>query len=264
MGDLLEDILEDIVGTDELTELETWRAALAEFVATLGFVFLGSAAVVTSFIVFGGTGDLTPERLIIIAMGHGFAIAVLVWATAHISGGHINPVVTAAAFVTGKIKFLKGALYVLGQLGGAICAAFLLKAVLPNSEENGLGAHALSAAMKDESAGLAVLLEAILTFLLVFVVFAVAVDRRGPGNLAPLAIGMIFMLGHFAGYPLTGASMNPARTLGPAWAADQWADHWIYWAGPMGGGILAAVVYQLVFAQRGEEEGEAESEAEAA
>ncbi|MCH8089953.1 MAG: aquaporin, partial [Chloroflexi bacterium] len=179
---------------------------------------------------------------------------VLVWATAHLSGGHINPAVTLAAFITGKIKLAKGALYVIAQVSGAVCGAFLLKSVIPNALEGGLGAHALSPAMAAESAGLALLLEGTLTFFLVFVVFATAMDRRGPGNLAPLAIGLVVMLDHLIGVPLTGASMNPARTLGPAWAAGQWADHWIYWLGPMGGGVLAALVYQTIFAQRGDAE----------
>jgi MIP family channel proteins len=245
--------LSNLIGTDELNRKETWQAAAAEFVATLSFVFLGPAAVVASFIAFGGTDQLTPARLIVIAMGHGFAIAVLVWAIAHISGGHINPAVTIAAFVVGKIKLAKAGLYVIAQLSGAVCGAFLLKAVIPDTQEGGLGAHALSPAMQDESAVLGFLVEVVLTFFLVFVVFAVAMDKRGPGNMAPFAIGMVVMLDHFIGVPLTGASMNPARTLGPAWAADQWADHWIYWAGPIVGGIIAAVVYQVVFAQKGKE-----------
>ena len=112
----------------------------------------------------------------------------------------------------------------------------------------------LSPEMVDESVMLGFSVEVVLTFLLVFVVFATAMDRRGPGNVASFAIGMIVMLDHFIGVPLTGASMNPARTLGPAWAADQWADHWLYWAGPIAGGALAALVYELVFAKRGETE----------
>ncbi|MFQ5934223.1 MAG: MIP family channel protein [Dehalococcoidia bacterium] len=246
-----------MIGRDEINQTETWQAAAAEFAATFAFVFLGPAAVVASFIAIDpGTTGLTPARLAVIAMGHGFAIAVLVWATAHISGGHINPAVTIAAFVTGKIKAAKGLMYVAAQMTGGICGAFLLKAVIPNAQEGGLGAHALSPAMSDETAGLALLVEAVLTFFLVFVIFAVAMDRRGPGNVAPFAIGMVIMLDHFIGVPLTGASMNPARTFGPAWAADQWADHWIYWAGPIAGGVIAAVIYEAIFAKRGEEASE--------
>ena len=249
----MNDIIKIDIGADELSNHDTWRAAAAEFLATLSFVFIGPGTVVMTGIAFGGSVD-GASRLLTIALGHGLAIAVLVWATAHLSGGHINPAVTLAAFITGKIKLAKGVLYVIAQVSGAVCGAFLLKSVIPNALEGGLGAHALSPAMAAESAGLALLLEGTLTFFLVFVVFATAMDRRGPGNLAPLAIGLVVMLDHLIGVPLTGASMNPARTLGPAWAAGQWADHWIYWLGPMGGGVLAALVYQTIFAQRGDAE----------
>ena len=176
---------------------------------------------------------------------------MLVWATGHISGGHINPAVTIAAFVTRKISLLKGSLYVIAQVSGAICGAFLLKAVIPDNLEGGLGAHALG---NVDEAAIGFLVEVILTFFLVFVIFATAMDKRGPGNVAPFAIGMTVILDHFIGVPLTGASMNPARTLGPAWAAGQWADHWLYWAGPIAGGIIAALVYETIFAKREAEE----------
>ena len=89
-----------------------------------------------------------------------------------------------------------------------------------------------------------------LTFALVFVVFATAMDRRGLASYAPAAIGLVILVDHLVGVPMTGASMNPARTLGPALIAGQWADHWVYWAGPIIGGVLAAVVYAYGFMRR--------------
>ena len=86
-----------------------------------------------------------------------------------------------------------------------------------------------------------------LTFFLVFVVFATAIDPKGPAHLAPFAIGLTILVGHLVGVPLTGASMNPARSFGPALAAGEWANHWVYWVGPILGGILAAGLYELVF-----------------
>ena len=97
--------------------------------------------------------------------------------------------------------------------------------------------------------------EMVLTFLLVFVVFATAMDPKGPGHLAPFAIGMAVLVDHLIGLPLTGASMNPARTLGPAWAAGAWADHWVYWVGPLAGGAIAALLYEHVFLrERGQQQ----------
>jgi len=92
-----------------------------------------------------------------------------------------------------------------------------------------------------------VLVEAVLTFVLVFTVFATAIDPRGMGNLAPLAIGLAVLVDHFVGVPLTGASMNPARSFGPALVADVWDNHWVYWVGPLAGGGIAALAYYLTF-----------------
>ncbi|MBF8267809.1 MAG: hypothetical protein HW388_1317, partial [Dehalococcoidia bacterium] len=164
--------------------------------------------------------------------------------TARISGGHINPAVTFAAVLTRKMGVTKGGMYVVGQLSGAIVGAFLLKAVIPDALEGGLGSHALGPGI---TAGAGLVVEMVLTFLLVFVVFATAMDPKGPGHLAPLAIGLAVLVDHLVGVPLTGASMNPARTLGPAWAAGAWADHWVYWVGPLAGGAIAALVYERVF-----------------
>ena len=111
----MNDIIKIDIGADELSDHDTWRAAAAEFLATLSFVFIGSGIFVMSGIAFGGNVD-GAARLLMIALGNGLAIAVLVWAIAHLSGGHINPAVTLAAFVTGKIKLAKGALYVIAQV----------------------------------------------------------------------------------------------------------------------------------------------------
>jgi aquaporin TIP len=101
--------------------------------------------------------------------------------------------------------------------------------------------------------GPGLLAEIILTFVLVFVVFSTAMDPRGPAHIAPIAIGMAVILDHIIGVPLTGASMNPARSLGPALVSGTWDNHWIYWAGPLIGGVLAAGTYRLIFWDRGED-----------
>ena len=230
----------DFLAFDDLNSRAAWQAALAELIATWLFVFLGAGAVVATAMIGGDA--MTPERLIAIAMAHGLAIAILVAAIARFSGGHINPAVTVSAVVTRKIGLTKGVMYVVAQLLGAALGAYLLQAVIPTASEGNLGAHALSV-----DVGPGIVVEMVLTFALVFVIFATAMDSRGPAHLAPFAIGITVMVDHFVGVPLTGASMNPARSFGPALAAGQWADHWVYWVGPIFGGVIAAALYEIVY-----------------
>ena len=187
---------------------------------------------------------LTASNLVAIALANGMTIAMLVACTARISGGHFNPAVTFSMVLTRKMGAAKGGIYLVAQLSGAILGAFLLKAIIPDAQEGSLGSHALGA---DISAGAGLAVEMVLTFILVFVIFATAVDPRGPSHLAPLAIGMAVTVDLFVGVPLTGASMNPARTLGPALVAGEWANNWVYWVGPLGGAAIAALLYENVF-----------------
>ena len=228
---------------DDLTSVDAWRDALAEFFATGLFIFIGAGAVVASGIASGG--GLDTGRLVAIALAHGLAIALLVYATGHLSGGHLNPAVTLAAVISRKIGPVKGAMYVVSQLAGAILAALLLLYVMPDAAEGNLGSHGLGAGV---SIGMGFTMELVLTFLLVFVVFSAAMDKRGPGVLGPLAVGLAVLVIHLVAVPLTGAGVNPARSLGPALASGFWTDHWIYWLAPLTGGILAAGVYQTIFA----------------
>ena len=237
---------------DDLNE-RTWRAVFAEFVGVLLFVFVGAGSVAVVTGVLGLSPREDPAALVAIALAHGLAIAVLVAATAKLSGGHINPAVTFAAVITGRMKVGPGVLYVAAQLTGAVVGALLLDLVLVSSVEGNLGAHTLNDnALSSDFAGLVV--EIILTFVLVFTVFAVAMDPRGPANLAPIAIGLAVLIDHFVGVPLTGASMNPARSFGPALVANAWDDHWVYWIGPLTGGALAGLVYYFVYLTRPDEE----------
>ena len=229
----------------EFTSLEAWRSALAEFIATLLFVFLGAGSVVVT----GGlpNGDLDPSRLVAIALAHGLAIALLAYATANISGGHINPAVTFAAWLTRKISSARALMYLAAQIGGAVIGALLLLATIPDASDTNMGAHALG---PDVSITMGLLMEIILTFALVFVIFATAVDPGGMGNLAPLAIGLTVLVDHLIAVPITGASMNPARSFGPALVAGEWSYHWIYWVGPLIGGGGAGLLYQFAFINR--------------
>ncbi len=227
---------------------KTWQAVFAELIATALFVFVGAGSV----IVVGG--PLTDTGgVVAIALAHGLVIALLVAAIARISGGHINPAVTFGAVITGRMKLSTGVLYVAAQLTGAVIGALLLEAALVGEVEGNLGAHVLNLEVL-EGRGAGVLVEAVLTFVLVFAVFATAMDKRGMANLAPIAIGLAVLVDHLVGLRLTGASMNPARSFGPALVADFWDDHWVYWLGPLIGGGLAALVYYLTFMWGNEEE----------
>ena len=224
----------------------TWRAVLAELIATLLFVFVGAGSVVVVTGVIGVSPGDDVGALTAIALAHGLAIAVVVAGTAKISGGHVNPAVTFGAVITGRMKLTTGILYVGAQLTGAVIGALLLEAAVVGDVEGNLGAHALNLNALDGKGG-GVLVEAVLTFVLVFTVFATAIDRRGMGNLAPIAIGLAILIDHLVGVPLTGASMNPARSFGPALVADAWDNHWVYWVGPLAGGGIAALAYYLTF-----------------
>jgi len=231
--------------TQEFSSEAAWRATFAEFIATLLFVFLGAGTVVVT----GGLiqEGLTSARLVAIALAHGLAIALLVSATAKVSGGHINPAVTVGALITGKISLTKAIMYIVAQLLGALVGALLLTVVIPASAQGSLGAHGLG---PNVTAGGGLLAEIVLTFALVFVVFATAIDPKGLGHLAPAAIGLTVLVDHLFGVPVTGASMNPARSFGPALIAGAWDNHWIFWVGPLLGGSLAALVYDNIFLRR--------------
>ncbi|MEX0785356.1 MAG: MIP family channel protein [Dehalococcoidia bacterium] len=248
---------------------KTWRAVAAEFIGTGMFVFIGTGAVVAasaSLVQVSGTSPLPLSGFVIaIALAHGLGILLAVAATANISGGHINPAVTFAAMMTGKLRVSTGLLYIAAQIGAAILAVLLVKGIVAGPMELGLGAHGINVfdkatgtgILEDQvgaGAGAALLLEAAMTFALVFVVFATAIDPKGPRHLAPVAIGLVIMADHFIGVPMTGASMNPARSFGPAVVANIWTDHWIYWLGPLIGAGLAALVYEFVFLQRPDDE----------
>jgi aquaporin TIP len=235
-------------------DLKTRRAVAAEFIATGLFVFIGTgtAVVVQATVVDFGT------QMLAISFAYGLALAALIAATAHISGGHLNPAVTFAAAMTGKIKISTGLLYVAAQLTAAVFGSLLLKGIIAGPFEGTLGGYAVSVGVLDnqigDGAGAGLLLESVLTFALVFVVFATAIDPRGNKAIAPLAIGLIVLAGHFVAVPLTGAAFNPALAFGPAVVATIWTDHWVYWLGPFIGAGIAGLVYAFVFLERVEED----------
>jgi MIP family channel proteins len=212
------------------------QAIAAEFLGTLFFVFLGTGSVVAA-LNFGGSDT---GILVCIAIAHGLGILTAVAWTANISGGHINPAVTIAMMLTKNIGMTRGVAYIIAQFAGAAAGSLLLMLCIPNDLEGALGAHGLNDAM---NAGEGVLLEILMTAFLVLVIFNVAVSRKGWGINAPIAIGLAVMLIHFVGVTWTGASVNPARSFGPALVANEWGDFWIYIVGPVVGGVAVAALW---------------------
>lgn len=211
-------------------------AYLAEFIGTFTLIFIGVGAIAADFL-NGGESGLTG-----IALAHGLAIAVMISATAAISGGHLNPAVTIGLFFAKKIDAINAIGYVIAQCLGATAAAFLIKMCVPEAALNevNMGIPALTEGV---SVGMGLLTEIILTFFLVFVVYGTAVDKRAP-KMGGLFIGLTVALDILMGGPITGAAMNPARYLGPAIIGGDLSDIWLYWLGPVLGGILAAVTYK--------------------
>ena len=214
---------------------------LAEFVGTFALIFIGAGSIMTM-----AQWDPTGGALVGIAAAHGFVIAVMVTAVGHVSGGHFNPAVSTALLVTRRLKPVEWAAYVVVQLVGATVAALALSVLYDTviKDKTGLGTPSLAAG---HTTGQGLLLEGILTFFLVFTVFAVAVDGRGAFKIvAGLPIGFVIFFDILMGGPMTGGAMNPARWFGPALVSGNWSNGWLYIIGPIVGGIIAAVIYDVV------------------
>lgn len=201
---------------------------LAELIGTFALVFVGAGAAAS------GAGGLVG-----VALAHGLILAGMIYAFGHISGTHINPAVTLSLLATRRIAPEVAAGYVVAQLSGGLLAGIALRAIFPTALS--LGNTVLAA---DVSVLGGFLVEFLLTFLLVTVIYGGAVDNRSPKGFAGLGIGLTLAALIAMGGPLTGASLNPARTLGPAIAATEFSDLWLYFAAPVLGGVLAALLYE--------------------
>jgi len=222
----------------------TFRSCVAELVGTFTLTFVGAGAIITN-----GPGP-GKGGLVAIALAHGLALSMAVYATGHISGGHINPAVTLAMLATKDIGAGKALGYIAAQLVGSSLAALALKMLLPGDL---VAAARLGATLALTADGLPVLssaatiaFEAVLTFFLITTIFSVAVDKRGPKNVYGFAIGLTIAFDILCGGPWTGASMNPARSFGPALVGGHWTIHQAYWIGPILGGVIAGLVYDSI------------------
>ena len=221
---------------------ERIQKLVAEFIGTFTLIFIGGGAACVDTLTNHGIG------LIGIALAHGLAIAIMVTATGPISGGHLNPAVTIGALVGRKISFTDAVLYwisqVLGGVAGAVLLALIFRADIwrPSIPTDlGSGVTPLTG----------IITELILSFLLVYVVYATAIDERGMFKaIAGFAIGLTITMDILAGGPISGASMNPARSFGPALIAGHWQNQIVYWIGPLLGGVIAGGLYSAVFLKK--------------
>jgi aquaporin NIP len=210
------------------------RRTTAEALAAFALVFAGCGAIVADARYDGVLGAVG------VSLVFGLIIMVMVYATGHLSGAHINPAVTIAFTLSRHFPPRDAVAYLAGQLAGATAGAVVLLAVWPDQPGN------LGATVPSVGAGSAFVYELVLTAFLMFVIMALATDTRAVGAAAAIAIGGTVGLDALFGGPVTGASMNPARSFGPALAAGEWHDFWIYLAGPIAGAALGALAYQLV------------------
>lgn len=227
------------------------RAWTAELIATFALVFFGPVAVTVSLVIFKIEPAVNPASILLIGLTHGLAIMLMIYAIGHVSGGHINPAVTIPMIILKKIKVVDGIGYIAFQIIGGILGAAAHAVILPQGIEVKYGLNQPGGAI-GHSEPTAFLVEIILTFFLLFVIFGVAVHHKAAVGWAGFAIGMTVAFDHFVGVALSGASMNPARTFGPAvimaiqGQAGAFNAHWVYWAGPILGGLLGAFVYYYV------------------
>ncbi|KAL5211971.1 hypothetical protein ABZP36_022818 [Zizania latifolia] len=246
-----------LIGVEELTKWSLYRAVIAEFIATLLFLYITVATVIgykhqsdptvnTTDAACSGVGILG------IAWAFGGMIFILVYCTAGISGGHINPAVTFGLFLARKVSLIRAVLYIVAQCLGAICGVGLVKGFQSSYYSRyGGGANTLSSGY---SKGTGLGAEIVGTFVLVYTVFSATDPKRNARDshipvLAPLPIGFAVFMVHLATIPITGTGINPARSFGAAVIFNQdkaWDDHWIFWVGPLVGAAIAAAYHQYV------------------
>lgn len=219
---------------------------VAEFIGTFALIFAGVGSICADQFIRTSSNGQSSLGLLGIALAHGLAIGIMVTSLGHISGGHFNPAVTIGFWVTRKLSTFDTLAYWAVQLAGGAAAAYLLR-ILPVDVWGAvqLGTPSLANGISRADG---MIFEAVMTFFLVFVVFATAVDEKGAFNkVAGFAIGLSITMGALFGGPFTGAALNPARAFGPALAANHWTNHGVYWIGPLAGGVAAGWLYDAMF-----------------
>ncbi|XP_057293297.1 aquaporin-4-like [Hydractinia symbiolongicarpus] len=229
------------LGLDEIKSISFWRAVAAEFVGCIFFLLCVTSVALS----WGNSPVSVSSNNVEIGIGIGLSIASLAQAFGHVSGGHLNPAVSLGMIVGGRISIIKGLLYIVAQCVGGIAGSALTYACTPYKWQDSLGVTSLH---KDVKVGQGFGMELLFTFLLVFFVFSITDPKKKVEAYGTtLGIGVVIWVCHVCLIPFTGCGINPARSFGPAVVMNIWDDHWIYWAGPMLGGVLAAITYNFLF-----------------
>lgn len=231
----------NIIEEGELKSMNFWRAVAAEFFGTTLFLLC------VTTVAINWTNSPGPGNNVEVGIGIGLSIATLAQAFGHVSGGHLNPAVTFGLAIGGRCSLVKGSFYIIAQTVGGIAGSAITYGCTPSRivEVNKLGVNGLLNGVK---VGHGFALEMLFTFILVFFVFSVTDPKK---NVEPygttLGIGIAIWVSHVCLIPYTNCGINPARSFGPAVVMNLWDDHWIFWIGPLIGGLLAALLYNFVF-----------------
>jgi aquaporin TIP len=218
---------------------DVWRRSFVELLGTFALVLVGAGTIMS-------LGPQADAGTLEVSLATGLVMAVMVSAVGHISGGHFNPAITFGFMLTRRMSALLGAAYWVAQLAGGVLAALLLRWIFPAANRDAANLGAPSVHTIDVGAALVV--EAVITFFLVWVVFAMTTDPRSTYSaVAGLGIGFVIVFGMLLAYPLTGGAFNPARAFGPELISNSWSDFWIWYVGPLAGGAIAALLYDEVY-----------------
>lgn len=225
--------------------MDLCKKYISEFVGTFLLIFIGAGSCCADFYLTksGGQGI----GLLGISIAFGFVVIAVVYSFGYISGAHINPAVTISLIASKRVEPKEGFMYIVMQLAGAVVGGLLLKFFFPEAIAISYGSCSLGAGV---TVAQAIVMEIVITFLLVFVVYATVIDKRANSALAGVAIGLVVLFGVMVGGTISGGSMNPARVFGPSLISNNFNNHIVWWAGPIIGGLLAGIVYDVVFAEK--------------
>ena len=234
-------------GINDVRTFNLWRAVFAEFFGMILFLL----CVTTVAIPWGNSDVNISSNNVEIGIGIGLAIASIATMIGHVSGGHLNPAVSVGCIVAGRIPVIQGLLYIVAQTVGAVVGTALTYACVPDNmlppsnNATTLGVTSLTPGLRPEQ-GFG--LELLFTLILVFHVLAITdpINRTEKYGTC-LGIGVVILVCHVCLIPFTGCGINPARSFGPAVVMDSWEHHWVYWIGPILGGVLAPVLYKFLF-----------------